>query len=222
MQRRTISRQDYEAIEVSGRSLLPPKHGYPCVIIHPDQTVTKIWARKTGLFSSARWSPYARRFINNATKLREHGVPAPEILEHLEIEGTHVQLVRYRELAGRSIRDLIKNDPGQADIEGLAKFIYGLHEQGILYRSIHLGNVIQMPEGKFGLIDFTDVRFSRKPVPHLARAANIAMPLKYRDDVDRMNEADLPSLLECYLTRYRPGVAERLSFVRAVEERTKG
>ena len=174
-----ITKDDYAKILESGEAG-PVKHGYPAVIMHPDHTITKLWAKKSGIFSSSRWRLYSARFIANAGKLASHGVNVPKIISHQRIAGSHVHLVRYTGLEGTSIRELLETDPSAVDIPSLARYIHGLHEKGIFFRAIHLGNIIQMSDDEFGLIDFTDVKFSNKPLPFTRRAANIRRILEVR------------------------------------------
>ncbi|MOA52408.1 hypothetical protein D3C78_1757000 [compost metagenome] len=42
--------------------------------------------------------------------------------------------------------------------------IRSLHQSGIYFRSLHLGNIVVTPEGKLGLIDVADMRFLRSPL----------------------------------------------------------
>lgn len=218
MKTRNISHAEYKDLEKSGR-LIDTKHGYPAIILHSDKTITKVWAKKAKFFSSARFFPYAKRFISNAARLEQKGVAVPVLLEHLTIKGTPVHLVRYEELAGNSIRCLLKNAPSEVDMRGLAQFIFALHQQGIFFRAIHLGNVIQMPNGDFGLIDFTDVSFYSKPLSHQLRASNIATPLRYRSDLELIQEANLPNLLDLYLEFYELGPDDLQSFTQIVSKR---
>ena len=41
------------------------------------------------------------------------------------------------------------------------------------FRSLHLGNVILTPAGELGLIDFSDLRIYRRPLPAFMRRRNI-------------------------------------------------
>jgi len=220
MKTRNITHEEYKELKKSS-TLVDTKNGYPAIILHPDKTITKLWSKKAKLFSSARFYPYAKRFISNAVQLKRRGIPVPAILEHLRIKDSHVQLVRYEELSGSSIRNLLENSPNEVDMLGLANFIFGLHQKGIFFRAIHLGNVIQMPDGNFGLIDFTDVTFHSKPLSHQQRASNIATPLRYAADVKLIKQSNLPNLETLYLKLYKPSDADLLSFKKVVRQRTK-
>ena len=176
------------------------KGGYPAVVIHPDDTITKLWARKRKLLSSATLCPYSNRFVRNAEELKRQGIAVPEILSHATVKNSHVRIVTYRPLPGQSIRELLSENPESVNIPELCEYIYQLHQKGILFRSMHLGNIIQGPgANNYGLIDFTDVKFYSRPAPLLRRAANLATPLRYTQDIDHIKEAGLPSLQKSYL-----------------------
>ena len=115
---RKISRTEFDQWCTEGKCL-DPKHGFPAVILHSDDTVTKVWARPQRLLSSSRWRPYATRFVDNARRLGELGIKVPEILDYGRLEGSHVRIVRYCSLPGTSIRELLKTDPGQVDVPSL-------------------------------------------------------------------------------------------------------
>lgn len=195
--------------------------GYPCVVLHPDDTITKIWAIKKGFFSSATLNPYSRRFVNNATRLAKRGLVVPEVLNHARVKGSHIKIVTYRSLPGSSIRDLLKDAPREVDIPSLCAYILDLHEKGILFRSIHLGNIILLPDGTYGLIDFTDVKYFNQPVSLDRRAANLAFPLRYPEDVDRMNAAGLPSMPESYLDLLKPDTQQKERFMKVLNQYSK-
>jgi hypothetical protein len=175
------------------------KGGYPAVVLHPDGRVTKIWARKKGFFSSSTLRPYSKRFIRNARELCLRGIVVPEILAHARVEGSHIRLVTYRSLPGESVRNLLENCPDRVDIPSLAQYIHGLHEKGILFECIHLGNVIQLPDHQgYGLIDFTDICFQKKPLNVKQRELNLSVPVRYKKDMDRIKEAGHPDLVNSY------------------------
>ena len=218
-----ITENDYAKILESGEAG-PVKHGYPAVIMHPDRSITKLWAKKSRILSSSRWKLYSARFIANAGKLASHGVNVPKIIRHQRINGSHVHLVRYTALEGTSIRELLETAPSEVDIPSLARYIHGLHERGIFFRAIHLGNIIRMSDEKFGLIDFTDVKFSTKPLPFIRRAANIATPLRYREDVERIKQAALPGLSDSYLEIMRDHnqPVDKNIFLNTIKKRMRG
>lgn len=213
MKAESITRKDFDAICQHGQAI-DSKAGYPAVVLHPDGTITKIWARKKRVLSSATLRPYTDRFIKNARELAKRKILVPEIIAHGRLENSHVRLVTYRGLPGKSIRELLRNAPEQVDMVGLCRFILELHEKGVLFRGLHFGNILQLDTGGYGLIDFTDVVFFRKPVPMLRRAANIAFPIRYRDDARRIKKAGLPRLRKTYTSLLNLKKQDRKEFRR--------
>lgn len=196
----TISQQELETLCLNGEAI-DNKGGYPAVVLHPDDSITKLWARKKKRFSSTTLRPYSNRFVKNAAELRRRGITVPDILKHARVENSHIRVVTYRSLPGKSIRELLENQPDAVNIPELCQYIEELHQRGILFRGMHLGNIIQRPLGKgYGLIDFTDVKFYAKPLPLRRRAANLATPLRYKEDIDRSKAAGHPCLQDTYIS----------------------
>jgi len=193
-----ITKAEFDVICSNGKSI-DIKGGYPSVVLHPDGSVTKLWARKKGLFSSARLSPYSNRFIKNAGKLAKRGIEVPDITNHTKLENSHIRLVSYRALPGNSIRELIHSSPEKIDLTDLCRYICTLHEKGILFGVIHLGNIIQTKNG-YGLIDFTDVRFFNRPLSPKQRAKTLRVPLRYHEDIHALIQAEHPDFVDTYLS----------------------
>lgn len=193
----SISNATFQEWLETGQSL-EPKYHYPSVILLPDDTVIKIWAKKAGLFSSGRWNPYSSRFVKHALALRALDIPVPEIIIHGQLEGTHVRLVRYHSIPGKSVRSILHSHPEELDIPALAQFYKRLHDRGVNFKGGHLGNIIQIAPGEFGLIDFTSMRIFPRPLDQEERLRNLDRPLSYEEDIRAMKEANLPDLLESY------------------------
>ncbi len=193
----TISNDSFQEWLEAGRQL-EPKYGYPSVILLPEDTVVKIWAKKPGLFSSGRWSPYSSRFVKHALALKSLGFSVPELLTHSRLAETQVRIVHYRALPGESVRSILHREPSLIDIPALALFYKSLHDHGVDFKGGHLGNLIQIKPGKFGLIDFTSLKLHRRPLNNKERIRNLSRPLSYLDDLAAMREAGLPDLKQTY------------------------
>lgn len=157
---RMLTKQDYLALCQGARVLEADGHGEK-VLQLPDGSIVKLFRRKR-LLSSALLYPYVRRFARNAVKLSKIGVPVPEILEVLRIPEIARDAVHYLPLAGESLRHLARQTlPAERKVKlraALNQLIVHLHQQGIYFRSLHLGNVIVGPDDRLGLIDFSDMR----------------------------------------------------------------
>jgi len=63
-------------------------------------------------------------------------------------------------------------------------FVIGLHDRGVYFRSLHLGNVILTPEGELGLIDFADLRIHPWPLGRYLRSRNMRRMMDIEEDRD--------------------------------------
>ncbi len=55
-----------------------------------------------------------------------------------------------------------------------ARFVAELHDKGIFFWDLHLGNIMITPECKFALLDITSVKIYRNPLSIKKRARNLA------------------------------------------------
>ena len=126
------------------------------------------------VFSSAFFYPYAQRFTDNIQILRQLGIPCPEVIRVARIGSRKMRYdaVFYRPLAGDSLRrwatsmtDTDNDEPLRAE---LGAFVANLHEGGIYFRSLHLGNIIRTPDDRFGLIDVSDLTVHAPFTPYFA------------------------------------------------------
>lgn len=153
-----LQHDDYLALRKDGKVIEQDGHGDK-VIILADGTFLKLFRRKRLITSAAIW-PYAQRFADNATKLKQLGIPCPEIIAVYRIPSIERDAVHYHPLPGLTLRQL----RDQPDIcpenirERFWAFIDKVHELGIYFRSMHLGNVVLTPEGELGLIDISDMK----------------------------------------------------------------
>ncbi len=155
-----------------------------------DGRYLKLFRRKR-LLSSATFKPYSRRFAENVARLQQLQIPTVKVLALYRIPELKRTAVLYAPLAGETIRQLIHSLP-QAERSELAEqlrtFIAELHQKGIYFRSLHLGNVIRTPEGTLGLIDVADMKFYRKPLSESLRRRNQKHLARYPEDLSHLPE----------------------------------
>ena len=75
-----------------------------------------------------------------------------------------------------------------------------LHEKGILFRSIHLGNILVLENGGFGLIDIADMSLQRRPLGLFKRARNFRHLLHDRADQNSLEQYGYERFLRQYET----------------------
>lgn len=112
-------------------------------------------------YSSARLFSYARSFCRNSERLRALNIPTVKIIQLFHYEDSERTAVLYEPLAGLTFMQLLKNeDLAEARVSDLGKFIAHLHEIGVYFRGLHLGNIVLTPEGQLGLIDISEMTIS--------------------------------------------------------------
>jgi tRNA A-37 threonylcarbamoyl transferase component Bud32 len=168
----TLSHDAYLALRASATVVERDLHGEKVLRLE-DGNYLKLFRRKR-LLSSAAWYPYAQRFADNAAELRQRGIPCPEVVDVFRIAGFSRDAVRYIPLAGRTLRQVIETDATPQDLpEKLGRFVARLHESGIYFRSLHLGNILLTPSGALGLIDVADLRTQSRALDSNQRKRNL-------------------------------------------------
>ncbi|MDQ8195144.1 toluene tolerance protein [Coraliomargarita sp. SDUM461004] len=133
----------------------------PKVILLPKNRILKLFRRKH-LLSSQIWITHAARFARNAGKLQRRGIPTVTVKSVFSIPEMQRQAVLYHILEGDTLRDWLNKhtaEDGISKCKDLGQFVAGLHRCGILFRSMHFGNIIVRADGTFGLIDIVDTGF---------------------------------------------------------------
>lgn len=180
-----------EVLEQDGRG--------PKVIRLDDEQFLKVFRPRRRLWL-ARLRPQAQRFRLNAAHLLGLGVRVPLVGECFWVDKAQaVSGCLYIPLPGRSLEQLYRQSRPEFDalLPAFAAFIHSLHQRGIYFRSLHLGNVLLLPDGGFGLIDFLDVHFKRGPLSSRLVRRNLGHLQGY---LQRSRIADFPwtALQEVY------------------------
>lgn len=167
----------------------------------------KLYRRKR-LLSSDLWDLPAQRFADNANGLLRLGITAPTVLEVLMISERRLSAVRYQPLPGDTLRNHLRNsDPAERsrDVMRFGAFLGELHESGVYFRSLHLGNVLLLPDGNFGLIDLSDMKLERNALAPWKRRRNLQHILRYAEDIGWLTAQHR----EEWVTGYRKSVSPR-------------
>jgi len=203
MQKKThsipISSEEFDQLREGARVLEMDLRGEK-VLLTPDKHIIKLFYPRRR-FTSAAIYPYALRFWNNAQKLHKKGIPTVscEQLRYDRQNSRHV--ITYPLLAGTTLRDCLEQSPDNNDyLTKLTAFLAILHEKGILFRSIHLGNILVLENGGFGLIDIADMSLQRRPLGLFKRARNFRHLLHDKVDRDSLERYGYKRFLEQYET----------------------
>lgn len=149
-----------------------------------DGTFVKLFRRKSWLSKTVLFPP-AKRFAENADELRKLGIPCPCVLGLYRLAKPYRSIVHYQPLEGSTLRQLLNEQPSLEQVEvfaELAAFISLLHDAGVYFRSLHLGNIVRAPDGQLGLIDISDMRCLGKPLSKWMRSRNYQHLLRYEND----------------------------------------
>ncbi|QSL90847.1 hypothetical protein JWV26_13785 [Ectopseudomonas toyotomiensis] len=157
----------------------------PKVLRLLDGSYLKLF-RKRRLFSSETLKPYAMRFSENARRLQRLGFSTPQIIAAYRVEDeVNGTAVHYVPLPGDTLRKTLEEaQPEQQRrlITQFGRLLGHLHEQGVYFRSIHLGNVLVLPNEALGLIDVADMKVGRRPLSLSMRLRNLKHMRRYEKD----------------------------------------
>ena len=170
----------------------------PKVVEAPNgKVIHKLFRRKRWL-SSALFYPYATRFANNAKQLGVLGFNTVNVLEIAYCRSCGYHLLSYEKVSGSSMRELIKESATMEQFIELGQFIAQLHQRGVYFRSLHLGNVLRDEKNQFVLIDIADMRFFRRPLSASQRFRNFRPLLNRLDDRQLISTGNWGALVSAY------------------------
>jgi hypothetical protein len=193
----TISFSEFESL-CANSEILRWKNNLPRLMRHNDNQISKIWKRRSK--PSSDWIyPYYLRFVRNARKLLVRGINAPNVRSIMKVEKNKLHIVTYDGMSGASVRDILKRNKGMISLKDLGFFIATLHKKGIFFTSLHLGNIIRLDSGDFGIIDVANTHFFVFPLTIHSRARNLSHFLSYTDDVDLLRQKTNGDIVNEYL-----------------------
>lgn len=163
-----------------------------------DGTMIKVFRVKR-LFSGAQFYSYARRFCRNIDRLKQRNIPVPEVLTLYHVKSSRLSVVHYSPLAGKTIKDLMKE--GSLDDKlayQVGDFIAKVHELGIYFRGLHIGNIVLTPNGDLGLIDVSELSIYWH-LSRYRRLRNFARFWRSQEDALQFGQANIQALIKGYL-----------------------
>lgn len=178
-----LSREQYAGWYEGADVLEQDGHGEK-VLRLADGTFLKLFRRKSWL-SKTTFYPPAKRFADNAAQLKLLDIRCPEVIQLYRLNNPYRSVVHYHPLPGETLRDLLQQEASLDQLElfaRLAEFITHLHDLGVYFRSLHMGNIVLTPEDEFGLIDISDMRCLGRPLSRWMRDRNYRHLLRYEND----------------------------------------
>ncbi|MEH6492224.1 lipopolysaccharide kinase InaA family protein [Halopseudomonas sp.] len=178
-----LSRDHFQEMCIGASVLEQDAHGVK-VLRLADGSFLKLFRRKSWFSKTVFFTP-AQRFAQNTKALNARNIPCPQVIDVFQMRRPYRSIVHYAPLPGETLRHMLTNSHGTSALEllsDLATFITNLHDKGVYFRSLHLGNIILTPQGEFGLIDISDMRCFNRPLSKRMRARNYQHLLRYEQD----------------------------------------
>lgn len=199
MKSQLMTQADLLQLQARGKTLEQDKHGIKVTIL-PNGNMLKVF-RLHGWFSSSLIYSNARSFCRNALRLKELGILTVDIISLHHLERRNFTAVIYTPLAGETVRHLLGTALANKDMfEKLGIFIASLHNKGVYFRSMHLGNVVYY-QGDLGLIDIADMRIYPWQLFFSTRKRNFNRMMKYKADMLKISAAQKIILIQSYLVQ---------------------
>ena len=170
--------------------------------------------RQRRCYTSGSFNPYSERFAINSERLQGMGIPAPKILDLYQLRDGSTAVL-YQPLPGQTLRQVMQSmgSPAvrHALVERFGKFLAVLHDKGVYFRSLHLGNVLLMDDGEFALIDIADLHLYPSPLRIALRQRNLRHMQRYPEDRRWLFDEQLQALLDGYASLADPVAVNSLS-----------
>lgn len=181
-----------------------------------DGRIFKFFRRKRW-WSSARWRPYSSRFCANALRLQALGVPTVVIDAHYRLENAGETAVLYQPLPGDTLRQIGRRGEFTMQVqEALGTFVASLHEKGVYFRSLHMGNVVCTSSGAFGLIDIADMQIRARPLSPSLRLRNFRHMCRLDEDKQLWGKSGWHLFANSYVRNLKTHLPD--GYVRQIEQ----
>ncbi len=196
---KSFSLDEYEALVARSVVLEQDRRGLK-VLQTSDGLIVKFFRRKR-LFSSALLKSYALRFVDNSRSLKQLGIRSVDVVDVRYCKSIKRGMVFYQPIPGQTLRSVLQSRTGRD--EAMARFISffaELHDKGVLFRSIHLNNVI-VEEGleRMGLIDIADLKIAARSLSRKLRMRNFKHLTRYKADQEAIKTFGVERFIDLYL-----------------------
>jgi len=202
--------QDFEQLCANAHVIEADGLG-PKVLRLEDGSFLKLF-RPRRWYTSGSFNPYSERFASNSEQLRALGIPSPVILNLYQLKDAS-SAVRYQPLPGLTLRQALQSLDSslrESLIERFGRFMAQLHERGVYFRSLHLGNVLLMDDGEFGLIDVADMRIYPSALRNALRQRNLRHMQRYPQDRNWLFETHFEQLAKGYASVASPSATAKI------------
>ncbi|MDX1762941.1 MAG: toluene tolerance protein [bacterium] len=224
-QLRELEPEEFEVMIRDARVLSEDGRGIK-VLETTGGEIIKFFRRRHRL-STAVFYPYSKRFIRNASILKQRGIETVNVVATYAKRKSSTDAVVYRKTRGRALRNFLESAgiPSEATEQTLGDFTVffaRLHREGILFRSIHFANVLVLDHGGFAIIDVADISYSRRgPLTPGQRVRNFIHMSRYEEDRKALAGFGMSRFLELYLesAQLSPRQQQRFSRLLSIKMR---
>jgi tRNA A-37 threonylcarbamoyl transferase component Bud32 len=180
---KSITQQELDKLIDAGDIL--EKDGWGVKVVRlTDDRYLKIFNRRPGI-SMAKIFPRSKQFARNAKNLKKRRITTVGIVEVFNVSDAEKDCVIYHGIPGDTLRDVFKTKPQDPELSKKAgAYIAQLHDAGVMFRSLHFGNIIVLADGSFGLIDIADMRVNVFPLHRGQRRRNFLHIFRYAIDLE--------------------------------------
>ncbi len=219
-----LSREEFDSLSRGATTLSRDGRGVKVLETARGEVIKFFRLRRR--FSSARLYPYSKRFLRNAFRLKQRGIRTVDLLGHYRSHNGTDDAVVYRKLPGEALRSFLnvgcKPEVAHGTLHDFADFLAELHRKGVLFRSIHFGNVVRLPDGCFAVIDIADLSFRRKgSLTPRQRVRNFIHMTRYEVDRQALLQSGLAAFLQRYLDASGMSPSDKESFHKILSSRMK-
>ncbi len=185
---KTIHNHELDKLIAAGNILEEDSHG-PKVVLLSQERYLKIFYQKNAL-SMAKLRSRAKQFSANAKKLKKRAITTVGILDVFRTHSPRRDCVCYHGIPGKTVRQVLASTTDKAELSyQLGQYVAQLHDAGVMFRSLHMGNIIQLEDGSFGLIDIADMRINVFSLHRSQRKRNFQHVFRYHQDRDAIDLA---------------------------------
>ncbi|MGV6825346.1 MAG: hypothetical protein ACWA5Q_00060 [bacterium] len=195
-----LKKTEFDQLVADAKVLEEQSFGVKVYLLR-DRRIMKLFRIKHPLRGSMLY-PYSFRFAHNARHLKRLGINTVDVEHIFYYHPLRNHGVIYPLLEGTPVSLMLDDENPESLARALAAFYAQLHELGIYFRSVHPGNILQLPNGEFGLIDIADMKFKSRPLGYRERIRNFRHLLRSDDHS--------PSLLSYSAKRFAEHYIEAL------------
>lgn len=171
--------QQVEEIIGDNEILMGSDHS-PKMLETQSGEVVKFFYPKSRL-STSTFFPKAKVFADNGDSLKKLQVIAPVTTRIGYCASRKMYLVIYDRIPGKDLRMWDAEKDNRA-LDGLGGYLALLHRKGVMFRGIHLGNVLMDDDGQYALVDISGMACKSKALTLWQRMRNLINLLGVEDD----------------------------------------